>query len=209
MAKHTQTKEELRQHMMEHLGFLKASAHSFDTGFTGEAKRLAVAVRVLVHDTDKSKSILSLLGIKLSMGFLDTAYEYNPKNAMSHTGLVGIRHTVGEGSRYFAKFEDNLAPKKIVLFSDWWNKIIIVDQKSSSFCRRELVLALANKDGGAHVDPALEESYANLTRNNSVGWIVSNGVSESPINGVELYSLRQIAYELIISIERYVSKHFS
>jgi len=89
------------------------------------------------------------------------------------------------------------------MFPDWWNKIVIIDSLKTKFSRRDLVLALANKDGGAHVDPALDESYNNLSRKNSVGWIAhhSSGV-ETPVNEIELYSVRQIAYELLMSIDR-------
>jgi hypothetical protein len=80
-------------------------------------------------------------------------------------------------------------------------------QKKSKFNRRELVLALENKDGGAHIDPELDQTYADLTRNNSVGWVFSNGTDERPMAGVELYSVRQIAFEIIKSIEQLMTKH--
>lgn len=207
MAKYKQSKEELCNHLAENLGFLKASASSFDAGFHGEAKRLALTIRVLVHDTDKSKSLLGLLGMKATMGFLDTAHDVNPKNLMSHHGLVGLHLSAGGGG-YFAPLDEDMhgRPNRFVFFPDWWNKVVIIDSKKNRFSRRELVLALANKDGGGHVDPALDENYANLSRNNSVGWIVSNGTTEKPMEGVELFSVRQIAYELTASIERQLSR---
>ena len=207
MAKYKQSKEELRQHLAENLGFLKASAASFDAGFHGEAKRLALTIRLLVHDTEKSKSLLALLGLKSTMGFFDTAHDVNPRNLMSHHGLVGLRIGAGEGS-YFAPLDENMPgrPNKYVFFADWWNKVVIIDSQKSRFLRRELVLALANKDGGGHVDPALDENYANLSRNNSVGWVFLNGATSIPMNGVELFSVRQIAFELSASIERQLSK---
>ena len=75
------------------------------------------------------------------------------------------------------------------------------------FNRRELILALANKDGGAHVDPELDHAYADLTRNNSVGWMFSDGQDKRPIEDVELFSVRQIAFEIIDSIERLMEKN--
>lgn len=47
MAKVKQTKDELLSHLRENLGFLKASTAAFDSGHIGEAKRLAVSIRVL------------------------------------------------------------------------------------------------------------------------------------------------------------------
>lgn len=63
----------------------------------------------------------------------------------------------------------------------------------------------SNKDGGAHVDPYLNEDYANLMRNNSIGWSVTTDTSEEEENllDIGLYSARQIAFELPTSINRY------
>ena len=68
----TQTEDELRTHLQEQVRFLKTSAESFDKGDRTEAKRLAVAVRILFHDTKHSLSLLGQLGLK-SCSFLDTA----------------------------------------------------------------------------------------------------------------------------------------
>jgi hypothetical protein len=66
--------------------------------------------------------------------------------------------------------------------------------------RRELVLAVANQDGGAHVDPALgDAAYAAVSRDQSLGTITVTGphgeprtVDDSPA----LAAVRQIAYEV-------------
>ena len=135
-------------HVHENLGFLKASASSFDAGHTGEAKRLAVTIRVLFHDTQQSKSLLGLLGWKQGVGFLDTAYDYNPSNLMSHHGLVRLR--IAAAGSYDAPLDQGFPgrPNRYVFFPEWWNKTVIVDSNKNKFNRRELVLALANKDGG-------------------------------------------------------------
>jgi len=191
MAKVKQTKEELLSHLRENLGFLQASSAAFDSGHLGEAKRLAVSIRVLLHDTRSSKSLLGLLGWKDGHNFFDTANKNNPKNLMSHHGLVGLKMGGGDGS-FYAPLQDGSPgrPYKFIKFPDWWNGVVIVDSKKSKFNRRELVLALANKDGGAHVDPDLDQAYADLTRNNSVGWVFSDGKEEHPMGNVELFSVR-------------------
>jgi hypothetical protein len=207
MAKSQQSKAELLGHLRDSLGFLEASSSSFDAGFVGEAKRLATTIRVLVHDTDKSKSLLGLLKIKTDLGYLNTSHPYDPKNLVSYHGLVGLRIENGN-SRYWAPMGEGAPGRsgKYVFFPDWWNQVVIVDSRKAKFSRRELVLALANKDGGAHVDPHLDENYAELTRNNSVGWTVSDGATQKPMQDVELHSVRQIAYELHLSIKRYSEK---
>jgi hypothetical protein len=127
---------------------------------------------------------------------------------MSHHGLVGLRIGGGNGS-FYAPLQDGSPsrPCKYAKFPDWWNQIVIVDSKKSKFNRRDLVLALANKDGGAHVDPELDQAYADLTRNNSIGWVFSDGKEERPMGDVELFSVRQIAFEIIESAERLMKKY--
>ena len=60
------SEEDWLEHLDEQIDFLKASSTSFDTGFHGEIKRLAISVRVLVHDTSNSTSLLALLDKKIS-----------------------------------------------------------------------------------------------------------------------------------------------
>lgn len=207
MAKPEQSKAELMIHLQDSMGFLEASSAAFDTGFVGEAKRLATTIRVLVHDTDRSKSLLGLLKFKMDMGYLNTTHVFNPNNLLSYHGLVGLSMVDGN-ARYWAPLGDGPPSRngKYVLFPDWWNQDVIVDSRKAKFTRRDLVLALANKDGGAHVDPNLDESYAHLTRNNSVGWMLSDGTTQKPMLDIELHSTRQIAYELLTSVKRYLGK---
>jgi hypothetical protein len=48
-----------------------------------------------------------------------------------------------------------------------------------------------------HLDPNLDTVYADLSRNNSLGWIITEGAAESaPEYGPEYACMRQIAFEL-------------
>lgn len=53
--------EDLRRELAAQLGFLRSSAAAFDSGFIDEAKRLAVAMRILLHDTPRSRGLLAQL----------------------------------------------------------------------------------------------------------------------------------------------------
>lgn len=60
---------------------------------------------------------------------------------------------------------------------------------------------VANKEGGAHVDPELGEAYVELTRLNSLGWgFVIDGVEHDAGSPVPV-NVRQIAWELQTTIE--------
>jgi hypothetical protein len=67
---------ELEQHLAEQVSFLRVSAQAFDAGLEAEAKRLATSIRVLVHDTGISKSLIGQLGLKESMRFEDTTLRH-------------------------------------------------------------------------------------------------------------------------------------
>lgn len=207
MSKVKQTKQDLMIHLKDHCDFLEVSARAFDEGFIGEAKRMATTLRVLLHDTRSSHSLLSQLKLKSKMRYLNTAHPFDERNLVSHHGLVGLRVSGTEGT-YYAHLDNAPHRAKLVTLPEWWNETVICDSKKNKFNRRELILNLANKDGGAHVDPELTENYADLSRNNSVGWVFSDGHSSEPMLGVELYSLRQISYEFLVSIKRKLPQLF-
>lgn len=203
MSKIPQTKDELKQHFLEALQFLEVSSNSFDAGFHAEAKRLATTIRVLLHDTKQSQSLLKQLGLKDKLSYRNTAFPLNPNNLLAHLGLVGMRMT-SAGTSYFAHLDDIPPDPEIhqfKTFETWWNEVVIKDTKGEEFTREKLIKLLSNQDGGAHVDPALDSSYAALKHDNSVGWVYSDGISEHPIRDIELHSVRQIAYELIETLK--------
>lgn len=76
---------------------------------------------------------------------------------------------------------------------------VIKDNVGHTFCRRELVMHVADTDGGTHVDRELDASYMRLSRENSPGWVFSNGTVQSAFRGrPELACMRQIANEVLL-----------
>jgi hypothetical protein len=234
MAKYEQTNKELRNNLCDQLQFLRASAASFDKGFEGEAKRLATTVRVLVHDTERSKSLLHLLELKQGIGMHNTARPFDSNNLAPHQGLVVMRMEVppnvggsltltllGEEQPYTDAPLDKPRAKVTyvprvhmpdgpwaatrVPFTTWWEEIVIKDRQGNVFTRKDIILAMANKEGGAHVDPELDEAYARLTRFYSQGWQVRTGrIRQPPDNSLVAASIRQIAHEVLVSIEPFL-----
>ncbi len=180
------------------MGFLRTSAAAFDAGVTAEASRLATSIRLLLHE-GQGASLLGQLGLKDQLGFTDTATDPIPGNLAPTNGLaiMGIGGSgpvfhppLGEGSP-----RRQNKPRKA--FEDWWNTVVIIDAAGTTFTRKALVLALANKDGGAHVDPELDAAYAALSRSGSLGWMISDDTGARPlIESPVPASVRQIAYEL-------------
>lgn len=82
-SKIPQSSEALQSNFKDQIEFLNASAAAFDAGHEGEAKRLAVTIRVLLHDTDQSHSLMDQLGIK-NRDYVDTSFPFDPKNLATH-----------------------------------------------------------------------------------------------------------------------------
>ena len=196
--------QELETLLKQQISFLKRSAKSFDDGYPDEGKRIAVVIRVLVHDTAQSKSLLGLLNLK-DIDFFDTSPEYSQNVIGSFNGLALQQFSSSEEGSYVprCKIPGNPAePYSFKPFGFWWQKTILVDMKKQKFSRRKIILALANKDGGAHVDPKLNDDYASLTRDNSMGWFYVISDEAAPFGDIELVIARQMAEEVLVTLKK-------
>lgn len=173
----------------------------------GEAKRLAVVVRVLVHDTANSRSLLSQLGVKNVLNFTDTAQPINPRNLAPTEGLVIMR--IGPtGGAYVAPLGDGPPERysRTKGFRDWWEQPVSKLSDGRFVSRMQYVLPAANQEGGAHVDPALSPLFDDFVRRNPYGWIWhAEGQSGALAGNGALVSVRQIAFELEETLRPLVS----
>jgi len=197
------SQNELEVHLKEQISFLETSANSFDDGAEEEAKRIAVTIRILVHDTKSSHSLLRQLG--KNPKFLDTSSDLDSKNILAHGGLIKILNEPHQ-SRYIAMLDNFPTPTiKMIDFDSWWNKHVFVDKQGRKLKRKDLILTAANQDGGAHVDPSLDETYANLSRN-GLDLIVSHGQGAKILDKPERAAIRQIAHEILKTLKPGYSK---
>ncbi len=213
MTNYEQTSDELLGHLKEQIAFMQNSAASYDNNkFEDEAKRLAVVIRVLVHDTSNSKSLLSLLN-KKNIKFYDSALPYNPRNLAPYNGLTMMRLSTSEGASYVAPLNDGPPTRsrtKKLAFNTWWNGMFVIkDKDGTTLTRKDLVLNTVNTDGGAHVDPKLNIAYANLSRFNSLGWkVFRNDIEDDFKNSPVIPSIRQIAHEVLKTLKDEFPKLF-
>ena len=194
---------DLRESLREQINFLIASCKAYDSGFQSEAKRQAATLRVLLHDTSRSKSILKHLN-KKNIKFYNFANRYNKSNLVTHMGLIEMK--VSEGEAKYIPHLDNGRPSLYsqpkLDFNTWWNQTVIVDNEKNKFSRKHLILKVSNQDGGAHIDSSLDDDYAALSRNNSIGWIfISNGQEKEFSTKPELTSIRQITHEVLKTLK--------
>lgn len=210
--------QELHQKLEEQVYLIKKSSHDFDKGDLIEGVRLATHLRTLLNDTRNSTSLLKSLGIKDSIRYLNSALPRNPSNLIhSYLGFLSITfQSDGANNKISYKpwLEDYCIFKKTnewQSFDDWWDTPIIIDNQGNSFTRKDIILIIADKEGGAHVDKKLDKNYSNLTTGTSMNWSFqvsySNGqIKKSDIPGIQLPSVRQIAFELIKSLDTHYYK---
>jgi hypothetical protein len=206
MASHPRDRD-LEADLSEQLQFLVSSGRAFDQGALSESKRIALVIRVLVHDTGPSHSLLSQLGVKDSLAWADSApvIDNDPSIIGRSPGLTSMGFGA-DGIAFSARYLDSIETSnrtRYVSFSDWWERHVILDSNGAEFSRKELVLALVNKDGGAHVDRLNEKTHA-LVHGNSAGFVcidTAGGPSE-PIPTPVYASVRTVAEELLLTLRR-------
>jgi hypothetical protein len=144
-----------------------------------------VNLRILLHDTRHSTSLLEHLGVKDLLPFRNTAADPPPLGVlmMFGGGLCSAEATLGKGggqTRFAPVLGSDPARSSSPhqCFADWWRGPVLSDQEGNAFSRYDFVHAVANKDGVVHVDAKLGAAYQALTRGNSMRLIQEKGVSE-------------------------------
>lgn len=193
---------ELIGELNDQIALLVHACNSFDNGFELIGKHIALSLRVLLHHHGQSQALLQQLGLR-SKRFMDTALDLSPTNVLTDCHLTVMR--MGSGSdRHLAHCQVGGGPlgERWLPFEKWWNNNVIKDNKGRFFSRRELIQNVANTDGGGHVDPTLEEAYLDLSRHNSLGWVIEKGNVQKPFPPPVMACLRQIAHEVLTTLKK-------
>jgi hypothetical protein len=157
----------LRVRLKEQITHLEVSAARYDAGWPEEANRLAVTVRVLVHDTGMSKSVLTQMAVKDEMRWIDSNGGLDARNAALFSSLVVFQSTVTETgiepTVLPVEQADILSRGLLLDFETWWKIAPVMVGSGEQITRSDVVDMLANQDGGAHVDPT-KERFVRLLR---------------------------------------------
>lgn len=194
--------EEHLEHLRDQLDFIDASCDRFDAGVHAEAKRLAIAVRVLAYDTSVSTGLLTRMGVTQLLPWADGTIPGGPRVVRLAKDLgvapVGSLLTVipsETDATWAPAFSQVPLGAHRVGFTYWWQVPRIFDNHGTEASRRDVVLWLAHHDGGAHVD-TLPDAYRAIARGSSVGDFFSrlgrSAKDDSPVPA----AMRQIAEEV-------------
>jgi hypothetical protein len=220
--------DSLLQALASQLRMLVSNCLEYDLGDKDAGLEIAHRLRVILHQTRSSHSIVHQLGLDAS-DFISTAKRDSFKMvAIEESGeeevltpefpLTNPVWFSGEQALiYYPRLEAETGNS--LPFAVWWEGEVICEHDNRiSFTRKRLITDFANKLGGSHLDPelpALLSSIANID-DDVIGWRLTTvdkttgaeaevSHTESPYVG----SLRQIAHELFISLLQLVPNAFS
>ncbi len=201
--------DELREAFEAQKSALTSSCKAYDEGEKWEALRLATTIYILVRDGGKkNRSILTQMGIRNSMEFaVPTSPAADPRNLASYTPLVMLQLRLGEGGggvNYVPRLNEFPSGHRMLRFDEWWDRELVYRSGGDQhrMTREKLVFALRNLDGGAHYDEEIRDpNYIEMTHGKS--WVahLPDGTVK-PVRQLELASMRQIAWEILDSLER-------
>lgn len=147
-----------------------------------------------------------------------TAHTHTPVDGLTPTGnpfvgafpsaLVVIKASPG-GIEEVAPL-DNQPPSNVTWsrFKLWWNKPVLSADLSKALVggpiqestRRDVILWLANQDGGAHVDAMTDADYDSV-RNTVFGTVHASDGTRSVVKMPIAASMRQIAHEVLVTMQ--------
>jgi hypothetical protein len=156
-------KENVLAKLKEQIQFLRNSLHTFyDDGQFAESVRIATIIRVLVHETGKSKPLLKQAQPNgFDLAILDHASERPDDKAIFRFAVSArlgatIAPAVDLGSTHHI----------LSTVGAWWNAEVFTFQSRVGtqlvYTRKKVILILANTEGGAHVDADEDLDYARL-----------------------------------------------
>jgi hypothetical protein len=196
----------LTKKLLEQLRFIQRSCEAFDKGFEDEAIRIATSLRIILHNTNASTSLIAHLGfgrkkmLSSSRGHGDWKDYLTQQIDLSAPQPVRMLPLLGD------KFSE-------LSIEDWWRHEPVFIHHTKTYSRRSIVLSAANKDGGAHVDGVLERYYEYLCSGEHAIGITGNleyngeppfpqGITIYP-NNAHLALIRQFAHETLVSVNHF------
>lgn len=165
MSKIKISKSELLFKITEQITMLKTYCNLFDNGNTVFSSKIALCIRVLLHNTKNCCSAYEQL-----------KREYNLKNFLFPDSR-GVNYLVDTREikhkyvssllyEYNAEVMDNQIAIKIKhktvrkynfwSFEDWWTKVSAISWRENNLSRKDIICLLADQDGGAHIDTSID-----------------------------------------------------
>ncbi len=146
------------------MGFLRTSLCAFYEGNFAESVRIATIIRTLVYEGGTNKPLLKQAQPNgLDLPILEHAGERPGEKAIfSFAVSARIGATIAPAVDLASSHHE------LSSVDAWWNAEVFTFQsrlgRQLVYTRKKVVLILANKEGGAHVDEQEDPDYARLLR---------------------------------------------
>jgi hypothetical protein len=178
---------------------LRDALDGFYSGKEVQALNVALTLRVLIHKTTQSHSLLS----RLNPNYWDLTIYHMPLNPKAVFVVPFSLQIRGDGTSRVIRSRFDSPSYKQVPLSEWWD----ADYQPLGAVRlskKTIVLSVANKDGGAHVDDKVPDAHATLSEPPFV-FGMDNG-------GQQLLMQPNMAYGITAQagceIQEYLERHF-
>lgn len=192
----TDAKTFLLERLQEQYHLLRKSVDEIKHGDLAEGIRIATAVRVLVHESGSSKPLLK----QIAKDYLQLEILDSPPRKPSAPGIIMMVIPIGfKLSNEGVHLSGDLGGKTPTILGKWWTRPALVLHGLGGISRREVILGLTNKEGGAHVDTDMPLKYRQLLEFRS--FQVGVGKDVSALN-VSRFMAGQCGVEILDCLER-------
>jgi hypothetical protein len=197
---HVRSSDEIAEAWAAQMNFLDVSVREFDAGARHEACRMAAATHLLVGRGQRNHvSICDSAGVQDSR-----RYRSSVLPGAQGLPLVACKlecKVVGEWLiDLIAMGEGTVAAGHDLPFDEWWDQVV-VDTQGYQLTRRQLVLILRDKNGGAHFDVRIADplTAAAIRGDISFQYAPASGAPTQPVPFLLETCMRQVAEELKFS----------
>ena len=180
---------------------IKDLCADFDSGRRADIGSMALQLRLLFIDSSArtgGRSVMNLLGVTNAQRILSTVPQVISDKTISSMGFLGLR-TSADGSEWFATLADTPGAGNLLTTERWLSENIF-KTGSITFTRLKLIRVIADKEGGAHLDPEIDPEYYEIARVNGSGWnFLGADGKEVPLGNPFPAMMRQLCFEVLMT----------
>jgi hypothetical protein len=179
---------------------LKEAVDAFYAGKEVQALNIAITMRVLIHETDRSRSLLS----RVNPNYWDLTIHHRP--VLNPRAIFAVPVTIqigGDGTRKIIRTNLDSPSYQLVPLRQWWNAEYQPLGKLR-LSKKDIILTVADKDGGAHIDAKVPDGHATLSEPPfRIGVMMKNGEGLFSQPNLAYNITAQCGYEMQAFLERH------
>lgn len=164
----------MKNELARQLRLMRSACMAFDAGEQEQALNIGTRLRTLFHQTPNSTSLMTHLGADAPKKVHATKRHHGDWKDFLAIELAPLTAPPVRTSPLLGR-----AILERVPIEDWWAGQPVFVHNGTTFPRRQIVLSMVNKDGGAHVDK-LQKFYVALQEGMNFIGITGNFTFDGP-----------------------------